>query len=62
MRRLSFILVLASTLLASLAAQAAPVLMISIDGLRPADVIDAGKRGFAAVARPEIEATLAACQ
>jgi len=28
------------------AAQAAPVLMISIDGLRPADVLDADKRGL----------------
>jgi hypothetical protein len=27
-------------------AQAAPVLMISIDGLRPRDVLDAGARGF----------------
>lgn len=29
-------------------AQAAPVLMISIDGLRPGDVLEAGKRGFTA--------------
>ena len=33
-------------MLVSAAAQAAPVLMISIDGLRPADVIDADQRGI----------------
>jgi len=32
----------------SAAAQAAPVLMISIDGLRPGDVLEADKRGFKA--------------
>jgi predicted AlkP superfamily pyrophosphatase or phosphodiesterase len=36
-------LVLAAT---SVAASAEPVLMISIDGLRPADVIEAEKRGL----------------
>ena len=38
-------LALASTTVAG-AAQAAPVLMISIDGLRPADVLDASSRGL----------------
>jgi predicted AlkP superfamily pyrophosphatase or phosphodiesterase len=33
-------------LLCPVAAEAAPVLMISIDGLRPADVLDAPARGF----------------
>ena len=33
-------------LLAPVAAEAAPVLMISIDGLRPGDVLEAGKRGI----------------
>ncbi len=52
---------LAATLAATLgfvatAAPAAPVLMISIDGLRPADVIDAS-RGFAA---PNLRALMAA--
>ncbi len=41
---------------AAVAAPAAPVLMISIDGLRPADVIDAS-RGFAA---PNLRALMAA--
>lgn len=36
----------AALLVAPAAAQAAPVLMISIDGLRPADVIDAAARGL----------------
>src|ERR1700761_3732345 len=35
-----------SLLLAPVAATAAPVLMISIDGLRPADVLEADKRGI----------------
>src|ERR1700733_6141513 len=44
MRRVTF---LGLTLLCTpVAAQAAPVLMISIDGLRPGDVLDADKRGL----------------
>ena len=42
--RLSMLFGLAAALTLT-AARAGPVLMISIDGLRPADVIDAGKRG-----------------
>jgi predicted AlkP superfamily pyrophosphatase or phosphodiesterase len=38
----------AGFLAASVAAQAAPVLMISIDGLRPGDVLQADARGFKA--------------
>ena len=34
------------TLLLSATAQAAPVLMISVDGLRPADVLEAKARGI----------------
>ena len=43
--RASLLLLLAAMFIAS-AAQAGPVLMISIDGLRPADVLDAKKRGL----------------
>ncbi len=32
--------------LSATAAQAAPVLMMSIDGLRPGDVLEADKRGL----------------
>ena len=39
-------LALVSSLLLPVAARAAPVLMISIDGLRPLDVIEADRRGF----------------
>jgi predicted AlkP superfamily pyrophosphatase or phosphodiesterase len=41
MRVLSFLFALAAALLSASFAQAAPVLMISIDGLRPGDVLDA---------------------
>jgi predicted AlkP superfamily pyrophosphatase or phosphodiesterase len=53
--RLSVILGLAAALVAS-AVQAAPVLMISIDGLRPGDVLEAGARGVTA---PNLEALVA---
>jgi predicted AlkP superfamily pyrophosphatase or phosphodiesterase len=36
----------AAMLFSTVSAQAAPVLLISIDGLRPADVAEAGKRGL----------------
>lgn len=39
-------LALAAALIASTGAAAAPLLLISIDGLRPADVLDADKRGL----------------
>jgi predicted AlkP superfamily pyrophosphatase or phosphodiesterase len=42
----AFLFVLFSAFLATAVAEANPVLMISIDGLRPADVIDAPKRGL----------------
>ncbi len=45
MRRLW--LLFAATLFVAGAAEAAPVLMISVDGLRPADVIEADRRGIA---------------
>src|ERR1700761_9406491 len=43
-------------LMAPVAAQAAPVLMISIDGLRPGDVLDADARGFTAPALKKLVA------
>ncbi|MDE2182493.1 MAG: alkaline phosphatase family protein [Alphaproteobacteria bacterium] len=43
----AFLVLLLAVCLTASAAMASPVLMISIDGLRPADVIDAKKRGFA---------------
>ena len=46
MKPLISLIALAASLLATAAAQAAPVLMISIDGLRPLDVIEADQRGF----------------
>ena len=42
----AFWLLLFAALATAPAAEAGPVLMISIDGLRPADVLDAKKRGF----------------
>ena len=42
----AFVLFLLAFLCVSSTAQAGPVLMISIDGLRPADVLDANKRGL----------------
>jgi predicted AlkP superfamily pyrophosphatase or phosphodiesterase len=47
---------LATALLLAVPAAAAPVLMISVDGLRPADVIEAEKRG---VAVPTLKAIMA---
>lgn len=56
MRRLLFALCLgASALLASLSVAAGPVLLISIDGLRPADVLQARQRGLKL---PNLEAFL----
>jgi predicted AlkP superfamily pyrophosphatase or phosphodiesterase len=46
MRMISVLSTLALALLAVSAVHAAPVLMISIDGLRPADVLDAEQRGL----------------
>lgn len=46
MKMRAFLFVLFSAFLTIGAAEANPVLMISIDGLRPADVIDAPKRGL----------------
>jgi predicted AlkP superfamily pyrophosphatase or phosphodiesterase len=46
MRTTAFLCGLAAALAVPALAAAAPVLMISIDGLRPADVIDADKRGL----------------
>lgn len=46
MRIKTFLAGLAAALALPALAQAAPVLMISIDGLRPLDVIEADKRGF----------------
>jgi arylsulfatase A-like enzyme len=46
MLRSTSILVLALGLTLPVCAEAAPVLMISIDGLRPLDVIEADQRGF----------------
>jgi predicted AlkP superfamily phosphohydrolase/phosphomutase len=46
MRTLSFLLILGVGLLVAATAYAAPVLMISIDGLRPADVLEAQQRGL----------------
>jgi predicted AlkP superfamily pyrophosphatase or phosphodiesterase len=45
MRRLGSVLAVFVSLLAVSAACAAPVLMISIDGLRPGDVLEASRRG-----------------
>lgn len=42
----AFLILIISLCLTAAAATAAPVLMISVDGLRPADVIDASKRGI----------------
>ncbi len=42
----AFLLLFFAALCAASAAEAGPVLMISIDGLRPADVLDAHKRGL----------------
>jgi predicted AlkP superfamily pyrophosphatase or phosphodiesterase len=47
MRRIGLALAALVGLAAASAARAAPVLMISIDGLRPADVLDADRRGIA---------------
>src|ERR1700761_4060783 len=44
MRKILFAAAIAT--LAATPAAASPVLMISVDGLRPLDVIDADKRGF----------------
>jgi predicted AlkP superfamily pyrophosphatase or phosphodiesterase len=46
MRTAAFLCGLAAALAVPALAAAAPVLMISIDGLRPADVLDADKRGL----------------
>ncbi len=46
MRGLWFLLILGVSLLVAATAYAAPVLMISIDGLRPADVLEAEHRGL----------------
>jgi predicted AlkP superfamily pyrophosphatase or phosphodiesterase len=43
---MSFFLILSAALLVAATAHAAPVLMISIDGLRPADVLEAEQRGL----------------
>lgn len=40
-------ILIAGAMLAAVAARAGPVLLISVDGLRPADIIDAGQRGIA---------------
>src|SRR6201992_347468 len=42
--RLTFLA--AALLIASSTAQAAPVLLVSVDGLRPGDVLEAGARGI----------------
>jgi predicted AlkP superfamily pyrophosphatase or phosphodiesterase len=46
MRLISVLSVMAAALLSVSAVHAAPVLMISIDGLRPADVLEAEQRGL----------------
>ena len=42
----AFLIIALAALLAATATEASPVLMISIDGLRPADVLDAKKNGL----------------
>jgi predicted AlkP superfamily pyrophosphatase or phosphodiesterase len=48
MRHTGLVLAAALALAGATGAKAAPVLMISIDGLRPGDVIEAGRRGVSA--------------
>ena len=57
MKSLTSLLALAAGMAVPMAAHAAPVLMISIDGLRPLDVIEADQRGFEA---PNLKAIMQA--